>query len=432
MKKRQLTKMSMPRGETPRWRKVYKHKRYYFTGPYDEAFTKWEMKKEELDKEESPDRLVRIAAHGFEYDGDDIYETIAVDFAPESDGVAYPTDVRPIADHAVKLVEEAAGTLIDTRRPGREKTISEVATMFLERSKVKMAADEISVGYYATLIRCINHFTSFVDVRLALNNLTALRLEDYRTELSRRMKTGWTASYTAAYGRCVRTFLRWAYDTELLRSLPRNIRILSIAVPLQKLVDFSNDEITTLLENASERMRLYLLLMMNTGCTQKDVSDLRPDEIDWRNGRVSRKRSKTKGCENVPEVEYLLWKPTFDLLKRLGARQGDKALVNEDGGALKIEKLRNDKVVKIDNIATAYNRLTTKLKTQELLRTIKPIKTIRKTSHSRIANNKDFTHFATHFLGHSARTVADRNYLVIDQSKFDEAVTWLGRQYGIE
>ena len=71
MKKRQLTKMPMPRGETPRWRKMHKGQIYYFTGAYDEALTKWEMKKEELEKAASPDRFVRIAAHGFEYEGDD-------------------------------------------------------------------------------------------------------------------------------------------------------------------------------------------------------------------------------------------------------------------------------------------------------------------------------------------------------------------------
>ena len=55
--------------------------------------------------------------------------------------------------------------------------------------------------------------------------------------------------------------------------------------------------------------------MLNCGMTQRDISDLKDEEVDWNAGRIRRKRSKTANHDNVPVVEYLLWPRTFDLLK---------------------------------------------------------------------------------------------------------------------
>ncbi|NTV80798.1 MAG: hypothetical protein HGA24_05170, partial [Candidatus Aminicenantes bacterium] len=56
--------------------------------------------------------------------------------------------------------------------------------------------------------------------------------------------------------------------------------------------------------------------MLNCGMTQKDVSDLLVSEVDWDEGRIIRKRSKTADVENVPVVNYLLWPETIRLLRQ--------------------------------------------------------------------------------------------------------------------
>jgi len=62
------------------------------------------------------------------------------------------------------------------------------------------------------------------------------------------------------------------------------------------------------------RTRLYILLMLNTGCTQVDISELKQSEVDWQRGRITRKRSKTAKHESAPVVEYPLWQETFVLI----------------------------------------------------------------------------------------------------------------------
>lgn len=71
-----------------------------------------------------------------------------------------------------------------------------------------------------------------------------------------------------------------------------------------------------MLQAAVDRTKLYILLMLNCGMTQKDISDLRVEEVDWQEGRIIRKRSKTSKHENVPTVSYLLWQETFRLLRQ--------------------------------------------------------------------------------------------------------------------
>ena len=43
-----LTRMPMPKGQKPRWRKKYKGEIYYFRGSEAEAILQWERKKLEL------------------------------------------------------------------------------------------------------------------------------------------------------------------------------------------------------------------------------------------------------------------------------------------------------------------------------------------------------------------------------------------------
>ncbi len=64
--------------------------------------------------------------------------------------------------------------------------------------------------------------------------------------------------------------------------------------------------------------------MLNCEMYQGDLSDLKPSEVDWTNGTITRKRSKEKNQENAPVVTYKLWENTFALLKTYGSQQGDR------------------------------------------------------------------------------------------------------------
>ncbi len=197
-------------------------------------------------------------------------------------------------------------------------------------------------------------------------------------------------------------FTRWCYKVELLDKCPRNLddKSLNIIPQSNKVQVWEVAEVQALLSAASEKLKLYLLLMMNCGFTQIDVSDLTPTEVNWTDGTITRKRSKTQRHEGAPEVTWTLWRETFRLLKKYGKRDGDRCLLNGYGKPHKTDALRGVQLVKIDDIGQAFRRLTTKLGMRG-----KSLKVFRKTSNSALKNKPAYAHYALYFLGHSPRGV---------------------------
>ena len=157
---------------------------------------------------------------------------------------------------------------------------------------------------------------------------------------------------------------------------------------------------------------------------QTDISDLRQDEVEWVEGRITRKRSKTSDKDDVPTVNYKLWPLTFDLLKMYRSDDPEIALLTEAGNRWVSKSLIEGRLRKADNIASCYVHLKKKAATK------KSLKLIRKTSATIIEGHAEFGRYKSHFLGHSPRTIADRNYAAPNLALFDKIVEWLGRQYG--
>jgi integrase len=167
--------------------------------------------------------------------------------------------------------------------------------------------------------------------------------------------------------------------------------------------------------------------MLNTGMTQKDISDLKQDQVDWEKGTIRRKRSKTKHQDGVPEVEYALWPETFELLKEHRSSDASRVLLNKQGGSLFEQSIKaNGKLKKTDNIKSAFSRVARKLNI-----TTVTLKQFRATSATILNKHGDYHRLTQHFLGQSPRTIADRHYVVQSQELFDKAVKWLRKQYGI-
>jgi hypothetical protein len=61
----------------------------------------------------------------------------------------------------------------------------------------------------------------------------------------------------------------------------------------------------------------------------------------------------------------------------------------------------------------------------------KPPKSLKKTSASLIRNNGRYTSLEGLFLGHAPQSMSDKHYTVAPQTLLDEAITWLGTEYGL-
>jgi len=279
----------------PKWRKVYHGRIYTFRGDYEEAARAWHRKLVELEAGPPQDEP-------HENDG-------------RTDGRSWRSRVAAVAKRA-EATEEP---------PTTRRTIAAAVDAFLARQRARATASQISAGWYDCLQRCVRHFAAFVGGKFGVGRINGAVMEAYHTSVMEKVGNGWSAEYAQSYMGVAKQFVRWLDHNEFIERLPRNLdsKDLRITRPQHKVRTFAVEEVKTLLAHAPERTRLFLLLMLNIGATQKDISDLRPDEVDWTKGRIVRKRSKTRNSGGVPTIEYPLWSETFDLLRKYGEREGN-------------------------------------------------------------------------------------------------------------
>lgn len=317
------------------------------------------------------------------------------------------------------------------------KTVGQAVKEFLKRQFAKTKGGEISAGRYDNLRRMVNHFTKFCSPQSGVQILVSNVLEDYHSYLMTEHDT-WSGPYKNGYMDVARQFIKWCFRAHIIDNYPRNLddQELVFKIVPKTVRFFTNEEIKVLLEHANERMKLNLLLMLNCGMTQVDISDLAPDEVDWKQHTITRKRSKTESNESVPTVTYPLWNETWKLFAKYGKKSGDRVFLNRNGKPLKNEELQEkggetDHFSKSDNLGVNFGRLRRKLAKKGLLKTNKSLKVFRKTSNS-VLKNSPYAHYAVHFLGQSPRGVNETNYTAVFQGSFADAVKWLGTYYGIE
>jgi integrase len=305
-------------------------------------------------------------------------------------------------------------------------TIESCVEDFLTSKRAKVKIGDLSAGRCDALRVHLHHFRDWIGARVSVKIITGKIIFDYHTELVNGIADArLSADYAKDHFGAMKSFVRWLWRTDRIE-LPRDFdsKDLTISKKVATPKVFTKDEIAILLAAATGRTKLYLLLMLNAGMTQKDISDLQASEVDWTNGTITRKRSKTQDYEDVPTVKYILWKETFRLLSQERAKEGTRVLLNADGGPLKVEVLSTDnKLQKIDNIASAFNRL------RRATKITKPSKLFRKTSASFLRSNKEFAGVEVLFLGHAPASTSDRHYTLAPQKLLDEAVAWLGTQY---
>ena len=148
--------------------------------------------------------------------------------------------------------------------------------------------------------------------------------------------------------RSVRQFLRWCWKQKLVNELPRNLEDLTIKVPRPTVSIFTSKEIKALWVSIGkshlhprwksrtgeqvdhEILRAMMLLGLNCGYTQMDVSTLRVHEcgLNKRPPVVIKHRSKTD-----VSMRHLLWRETKELLKKRteGKRPREFVFTRVDG-----------------------------------------------------------------------------------------------------
>lgn len=309
--------------------------------------------------------------------------------------------------------------------PPPEKTIGACADKWLASKRGR-----IDPMYWETL-RCeLAVFRDWAGDGVDIDSITGARLEDARDHLQEMVddkKVKCSATYAGNILGTVKEFLRWAYETERLDRLPRNIGSRQIVIKgmgASEVQTADPETLEKLLAAADGRQKLYLLLMLNCGFTQSDIAQLLQDEVDWERGVITRQRTKTKGHPNVPTVSYILWDETWELFQAHRSDHATLVLLNEDGGPLLKKEIRDGKGKKVCNVSVALYRY------KKAIGVKMPLKLLRKTGATKLAEHDAYGKYAQHYLGHSPRTVADKHYVRPSSSQFEKAIRWLGEQFG--
>lgn len=454
-----------------RWRKKYKKKSYYFRRLPDETkeesyrrcVAEWERKKAELDRQQEAKMepyeralltlIARTKAQLAELQSEDTpknrrewsfregqlrtYQHLfdnGVDPFLDTDDLANPPESLPGwggDEEAEPPPWEIAGQAAE---PG--KTLQENVKRFLQRKESQAKRGERSVGRVDVLRVGLESLIKSCGNDQPISVLTTAVLSRFRDELERLVDDGKLRPLSARDRlQAVKQFVRWAWEEELI-GLPRILQSRDFAIKIseQRIETFTDVDVRRLLDASSETTKLYLLLMLNCGMTQQDIAELRQDEVDWKRGRVTRRRSKTRknsNGKNAPEVSYKLWPETFRLMKEHRSEDAQLALTNQNGTPLKIETIENGKVKKIDNIRSAYCRVIRKLANAKTnpVKIDKPLKLLRKTAATKLGEHSEYGRFAQFFLGHAPTTVADKYYVAPAEKPFDEAIAWLRTQF---
>lgn len=236
---------------------------------------------------------------------------------------------------------------------------------------------------------------------------------------------GWSTPYAKEVFTVARCFVRWLVERNVIDTPPRNLesRRFTFGAMSKKIETWTVEEVQRVIGEASGKLRLAMLLQLNCGMSQKDVSDLLDSEVNWREGRITRKRSKTRDREGTPTVCYRLWPETFTLLKEHRSEQA-RVLLTKSGKPFVYKRLVNGCFHAVDSFGDLYRRL------QKRLDFRKPMKQLRKTSATILESHETYGRLTSLFLGHAPASLKDRHYADVPQRLFDEGVLWLGRQLG--
>jgi len=274
---------------------------------------------------------------------------------------------------------------------------------------------ELKPGSYIGLPTHLDRFEKHVGSDTDVSTINEETIESFQLRLAGLVKA---AKFTDTYGEnicraTVKPFIKYLAKHRKI-SLPNNLDDLGFSVGKKKPILIPLDVSRRLLSESEGRLRAWLLLMFNCAYYQSDLSDLKPSEVAWKAGRITRKRSKEKDEENVPEVCYPLWPETLQALNQWGNNKGDRVFTNDGKPLIQGRS---------DIVAREFAKLRKKLGVDEV-----KLKQIRKTSTNILNGNIAYGAYVRYYGGWSPMGVADTNYLVPPQPIMDEMADYLRQQ----
>lgn len=228
---------------------------------------------------------------------------------------------------------------------------------------------------------------------------------------------------------------RWFWFKKFIRHIlehagqapnqPRNLDSRDFIFSKTNFIDKPNIDLKVIkkfISSLPDHLKLYALLALNCAMNNEDIALLEHRQIDLRKKTLTRKRIKTTEWVNVPTVTYYLWDETIELLKKTMSKNSKYVLTDAAGEILYFTE-------KKDGIATLYDKVG--VQWRDYFRRNKnkkyTLKDFRFFGADLLGMNPLHMPYKEAFLGHSLKSVAERNYSsknfdVINQCKYLESL----------
>ena len=246
------------------------------------------------------------------------------------------------------------------------RRVSTIVNKFIKtkyNEAISSNGEDVSLGRVQNIKNRLQHFVDYFGDRL-MSSITEADLQRWANKNGKRVGTGEIQPSTLRQDfRCVRQLYTWGYEQRIINNKPRNINNFGkqskSAVVRQRrkpVKVFTKTELQKLYKGCDtmemdskwfsrtdteiEMLKLAIVLAVNTGMTQQDLSDLRMSELHLskRPPRCIRFRSKTGQDSN-----HWLFRESQRLLKEHteGKKDNDRVLLRRDGRPLVVKSMKD-------------------------------------------------------------------------------------------
>lgn len=335
----------------------------------------------------------------------------------------------------------APDTLNAPKKPAR--SITDLVADYLDKRARDVRSGSLDPTSYDSDDRRCNKFLRYC-IAQKQDTITALfsMMDEYREVRQDALAEGKCSPVTLKHElRTVRDMVKYGWKKEWFDQLPRWFEeYASVRLPDPTPQHFEVDEVKRMFAAASKRTKLYILLGLNCGYTQIDISTLTHDMMVWETGYIDRTRHKTNYKVSRPQVNKL-WPITLKLLTQeaTNPRASEFVLLGTDGNPLVNQKLVKEapldnpngkpkhKYKRTDAVRLAFNRVLNKLKVSAKRR---GFMNLRKTGANEIKQHygHDGDAMADLYLAHASAAMR-KHYVNENYDLLAEATDWLATVY---
>jgi integrase len=332
----------------------------------------------------------------------------------------------------------------DTSRKWTPKQVNTVLRKFHKFNQARVNAGEMTPSRMSTLRTLLAGFGEFFGSHI-VSSITENDISRFANYESAKVASGQLkVSSLGQNYKAVRQFFHWCWKQRIINERPRNLDILSVKIPKKQNLYFDKKNLKQLMDGCDASLlgggwdkrhsnevdytilRAMILLGVNMGFGQRDVSDLLVGEVHLRKrpARIIRSRTKTGVATN-----HLMWNQTRELLKQCcqGKKPSELVFRRPDGRELipyTIGSRGNITGGRADYIGNKFKRLVKRVLGEDETRTLRDL---RKTG----ANfcKQRFLGSEKMYLGHTDGSMSMR-YTDTNQKLLDTAICFMEKDLG--